>query len=182
MSARIIQSIKEGKLPRHDIYTLEQKAKSALQSPNEAQRDSARNLLEAIRTIEMPDPYYLFMGFCPNGLLANRLDNEWREKGICEYFYDENQVAVFRQVLVGDLIVLKKGQQWMKTMTLHGHGRVTRLHDDDQGVRWLSVDWHPNRRIIEVPFMGATATVNHRSLKYLEENNMPDEFFSWLTE
>jgi hypothetical protein len=36
-------------------------------------------VLDAILQAKPRDQYYLFMGFCPNAELANRLDIEWNE-------------------------------------------------------------------------------------------------------
>lgn len=45
--------------------------------------DDAKIIIDAINLATPSDTEILFMGFCPDADIDNRLDIEWREKGIC---------------------------------------------------------------------------------------------------
>lgn len=80
-------------------------------------------LINAINLGKPTDDYVYFMGFCPNADSDNRLDIEWKEKGICtwDYYEDELQTREFNNIWPGDLIVLKKSKNRSEhTMTVHG--------------------------------------------------------------
>lgn len=143
----------------------------------------------AIRQAKPRDLYYVFMGFCPNADLSNRVDGKWREQGICsinlwESAGSERQAAEFMSIKVGDLVILKKNQKIGETMRLSGFGRVTgiRASTDPTAVdNVLIMDWSPQTAEIDVPFMGCTATVNLRDVEKVDKI-MPQEFQDWLGE
>lgn len=127
------------------------------------------------------DKAMVFMGFCPGANFDNRLDIEWKEKGICTFTFlqSEQQLERFNDIWPSDLIVLKKRHQFGKTMLLYGHGRVTGVKYDQSQTRYLDVNWSKQDQIIEVPLMGCNSTVDIRTIKQVEED-MPPEFYSWL--
>ena len=127
------------------------------------------------------DPYILFMGFCPNAEFANRLDLEWKEKGICRFDYRESQQQAerFDSICKGDKVVLKKIEKFGKTMKLFGHGRVSSIEYDANNIRFLGVDWSSQEEILEVPLMGCNSTVDIRAIENVEDE-MPKEFYDWL--
>lgn len=141
----------------------------------------AQLIIDAINQAKPVDDFIVFMGFCLGGSLENRLDNEWKEKGICTFhFFDSpHQMEDFNSILVGDLIVLKKRHQFGKTMQLFGHGRVTGVQYDAEDHRFLSMKWSTQSQIIEVPLMGCNSTVDIRTVDRVE-GEMPAEFYAWL--
>ena len=80
------------------------------------------------------------MGFCPGANFDNRLDIEWKEKGICTFIFlrSEQQLERFNDIWPGDLIVLKKRHQFGKTMLLYGHGRATGIKYDQDNTNGYS--------------------------------------------
>ena len=121
------------------------------------------------------------MGFCPGATIENRLDIEWKEKGICTFVFieSERQLEKFNDIFTGDLIVLKKIHQFGKTMQLFGHGRVKSWAYDEDGNRYLIMDWAPQDEIIEVPLMGCNSTVDIKTRDTVD-SYMPTEFYEWL--
>ena len=121
------------------------------------------------------------MGFCPDADFDERLDTHWEAEGICRFDYLESaaQLERFASICVGDLVVLKKREQFGKTMKLFGHGRVTGIDHDDDGVRFLKVHWSGQDQVIEVPLLGCNSTVDIRGIEAVEAE-MPDEFYQWL--
>lgn len=143
--------------------------------------DEAKVIVDAITIATPSDTYILFMGFCPDANLANRLDIEWREKGICTFDWEESegQMAAFQEIRVGDLVVLKKIQVFGKTMEVSGHGRVKSIAKDEQGNNYLIMNWSDQLEAIEVPLMSCNSTVNIKPMETVEDQ-MPEEFFEWL--
>src|SRR5258707_15868065 len=82
---RIIDNIRAGKHSRAGLNNMETNARRALKKGDQ----EAQLVLDAILQAKPRDQYYLFMGFCPNAELANRLDIEWKAQGICTYAPDE---------------------------------------------------------------------------------------------
>jgi hypothetical protein len=123
----------------------------------------------------------VFMGFCLGTTMENRLDIEWKEKGICTFIFlkSQPQLERFNDIWAGDLIILKKNQQFGKTMQLYGHGRVTNVKYDEEGNRYLEMEWSSQAEVIEVPLIGCGATVNVKSIEQVEAE-MPDLFYKWL--
>lgn len=143
----------------------------------------AQVVIDAINRASPPDDFVVFMGFCPGASLANRLDIEWRREGVCTFIFLDSpqQLERFNSISPGDLIILKKRQQFARTMQLFGHGRVTALERDPNGNRFLRMNWAAQDQIIEVPLMGCNSTVDIRSIEQVEAD-MPDAFYSWLNE
>jgi len=175
--AKQIAKVESGTMNRTELSKLKQNAKTKLKQGEE----DAKYVIDSINQASPSDSYILFMGFCPNADLENRLDIEWKEKGICtfQYYESETQEDRFNKVCKGDLVVLKKIQQYGKTMRLYGHGRVKKISYYENNKRYLEMDWSNQEEVIEVPLMGANATVNIKSIEIVEEA-MPEEFFDWL--
>jgi hypothetical protein len=174
---KTLEQIKLGNLTRADLQTMRVRAQKKLDEGDE----EARLVLQALDCAVAKDSGIIFMGFCPNGELANRLDEQWKEHGTCTFDYDDSidQMNLFRSICAGDFIVLKKSEEFGRTMSLHGHGRVTGTNTGSDGRRHLEVDWSPTPRFAsEVPMMGCQSTVNLRDMKTVE-NAMPFEFFDW---
>ena len=176
---KIIESISSGRLDRAQLSQIKKNADEKLKQGDM----DAQAVIDAIHISIPSDKYILFMGFCPNAEVENRLDIEWKEKGICSFEYTESvpQMAAFQEVCAGDLVVLKKIESFGKTMKLFGHGRVKSIAIDDNGLHYLNMDWSKQERVIEVPMMGSFATVNIRMMEQVEKE-MPSEFFEWLEE
>jgi len=183
--AKQIDDIRGGKFTRAKLAIMETNAKRTFTKGD----PEAGLVLEAIRQAKPRDLYYVFMGFCPNADLSNRVDGKWREQGICsinlwESAGSERQAADFMSIKKGDLIILKKNQKIGETMRLSGFGRVTgiRSSTDPTAVgNVLVMDWSPQTAEIDVPFMGCTATVNLRDVDKVDKV-MPHEFRDWLGE
>jgi len=143
----------------------------------------AQKVLEAINIAVPSDKGFLFMGFCVDGNFDNRKDLEWKTEGVCRFTYveHERQLALFQTICAGDVVVLKKNHERGKTMKLFGHGKVEAVDSDENGRPYLIMNWSPQDEIIEVPLMACGDTVNLKSLEKVEEE-MPDEFFTWLAE
>jgi len=143
--------------------------------------NDAKIIMDAIN---VPTPSYteiLFMGFCPGRTIDNREDAMWREKGICTFDWEESEAQMerFQNVRVGDKIVLKKQNIKRQIMELSGHGKVTSVKRNEEGLKYLVMNWSDQERIIEVPLMGCSDTVNIKTMDVIEEQ-MPEEFFEWL--
>lgn len=177
--ARILDSIASGRLNRLELSKIKANAESKF-----AQGDhEALDVINAINVAVPSDRYVLFMGFCPDADFDNRLDMEWKEKGICRFDWDESPVQMerFHSICAGDLVVLKKREKFGKTMRLFGHGRVASLATDEDGYRYLKMQWAPQDEIVEVPLLGCNSTVDIREMDRVQAE-MPDEFFRWLGE
>lgn len=173
----VIAKIKNGRMSRADLVKLKINAENKL-----AQGDlEAKDVLLAINNGKPSDSYIVFMGFCPNADFDNRLDTEWKEKGICRFDYLESksQLEDFCTILTGDLVVLKKRQVFGKTMRVYGHGRVKSVAYDENNIRYLVMSWSVQDEIIEVPLMGCNSTVDIKTIEKVEDE-MPEEFYQWL--
>lgn len=173
----IIEKIRSGGYLRSELIKLHFNAQ-AMQKKGSA--DAAEILMEL--GVATPfDKAIIFMGFCPGADFARRLDTEWKQQGICEYKWRDSkpQLDRFREIWPGDRIVLKKREQFGKTMCLYGHGRVTGVNHDADGDRNLLMDWSDQNQVIEVPLMGCNSTVEVRTIEQVEEA-MPAAFFDWL--
>lgn len=164
-------------MSRDDLVGLKLNAEKKLADGDQ----DAKSVLSAINIATPADSYILFMGFCPDADINNRLDIEWKEKGICRFDYreSESQAARFDTMCAGDLVVLKKREVFGKTMKLFGHGRVKSIAYDDKNTRYLIVNWSGQAEVIEVPLMGCNSTVDVKSIDAVE-SEMPDEFWHWL--
>lgn len=174
---KILENISSGKMNRADLQEVRKKA---LQKHQDGDVD-AMFVMNAIDVAKPMDTYILFMGFCPGADFNERLDNEWKEKGICRFDYPESEVQVerFNRICVGDLVILKKREKFGKTMKLYGHGRVKGIAHDKEKIRFLVMNWFDQSDIIEVPLMGCNSTVDVKSMESVE-GEMPDEFYAWL--
>jgi len=174
-----IDIIKSGKMSRADLGKLKKNAKIKL---DQGDMD-ARLVIDEINMAVPSDQYILFMGFCPDADVSNRLDAEWKEKGICRFDWVESEVQMerFYTICVGDLVVLKKRKKFGESMNLYGHGCVTSIAHDENNMRFLNVDWSPQEEVIEVPLMACNSTVDIKSIEVVEEA-MPDSFWQWLSD
>lgn len=174
----IINKVTSGSMSRVELNKLKINAERKLSQGD----DEAIDVIEAISIAKPEDDYILFMGFCPGADFNERLDLEWKEKGICRFDYLESEVQLerFTRICAGDLVVLKKREVFGVSMKLYGHGRVTKVSYDDDNVRYLNVDWSNQKEIIEVPLMGCNSTVDIKSMEDVE-GEMPESFFNWLS-
>lgn len=174
---KIIEHIKSGQLTRVELQALRENATAKFKGGD----TDAQAVILAMDTAISKDTYIIFMGFCPNADLSNRLDTEWRERGICTFDYDESisQMDRFRAIVPGDLLILKKRQVFGKTMRIYGHGRVHATRTGTDGRRFLEMAWSMQDEVMEVPLMGCDSTVNLRTLETVEAE-MPVQFFDWL--
>jgi len=172
-----IVRIKNGSMSRADLVKLKKNADDKYSSGDL----DAKLVLDAINNATPADSYILFMGFCPGADFGERLDIDWREKGICRFDYleSEQQVTRFNTICKGDLVVLKKREQFGKTMKLYGHGRVNSVAYDNNNIRYLNVSWSNQENVIEVPLMGCNSTVDIKSIDTVE-GEMPEEFYNWI--
>lgn len=177
--AQVLERIQSGQMSRGDLVSLRD---NALRKFEQGDHD-ARQVLDAINLAKPADSYVLFMGFSPDADFNNRLDIEWKAKGICRFDYLESthQLERFNSICVGDLVILKKREKFGETMKLFGYGRVKSIAYDESNVRYLIMDWSDQSEVIEVPLMGCNSTVDVRSIQAVE-NEMPQEFWDWLGE
>jgi hypothetical protein len=176
---KIIERIKIGHMTRVELADLRANAEGKRSSEDV----DAQTVIDAIDTSMPKDKYILFMGFCPGADFTERLDIEWKVGGICRFDYleSEQQLQRFKTICRGDLVVLKKREQFGKTMKLYGHGRVTSIANDENNIRYLNVNWENQNLVIEVPLMACNSTVDLRSIDTVERE-MPTEFWHWLTQ
>lgn len=174
---KVLSRIRSGEMSRADLTGLRDNAIQKLAAGDV----DAQAVISAINIAKPKDQYILFMGFCPGADFSERLDTEWKEKGICRFDYLEStpQLERFSRICIGDLVVLKKREQFGKTMKLYGHGRVTAVDYDDDSIRFLKVDWSSQDEVIEVPLMGCNSTVDIKNIETVE-SEMPEEFYRWL--
>lgn len=72
-----IDKIESGSMTRAELVKLKENAENLV-----LKRDAdAMFVLHAINEAKPADPYYVFMGFCPDANIENRLDTEWKERG-----------------------------------------------------------------------------------------------------
>jgi len=125
---KIIESVSSGRLDRAKLTQIKKNAEAKLEQGD----IDAQSVIDAIHISVPSDKYVLFMGFCPDADVGNRLDVEWKEKGVCTFDWEDSvhQMAAFKEICSGDLVVLKKTALFGKTMKLYGHGRVASLDKD----------------------------------------------------
>ena len=174
---KTIERIRSRKMSREALVKLRHNAERLLKEGDL----EAKMVLEELDSGKPSDERFIFMGFCPGATIENRLDTDWKEKGICTFvfFESEHQLQKFNDIFPGDLIILKKRQKFGKTMRLYGHGRAESWAFDHDGNRYLKMDWSPQEEIIEVPLMGCNSTVDVKTRDTVE-SYMPEEFYSWL--
>jgi hypothetical protein len=174
---KLIDLIKEGKLSREQLSSLRVNVQNAVDKGDK----EAQVVLELANRAMPTDRYFIFMGFCPNADINNRLDIEWRSKGICtfEFYESERQMERFRSIQVGDLVILKKRHEFGRTMRLFGYGRVASLDKSTKNDPMLRMQWSKQSNEIEVPLMACNDTVNIREIEKVEQA-MPEKFWKWL--
>lgn len=175
--AKVLEKVRAGGYSRADLAKLRENAETQL-----AKGDAdVAEVISAIDGATPSDREIIFMGFCPAADFANRLDIEWKARGVCTFTFweSEHQRDRFEAIRPGDLIVLKKRQQFGKTMLVSGHGRVTGVRRDEQGHRYLLMDWAAQEAVLEVPLMGCNSTIDVKKIDAVE-TQMPEEFFAWL--
>lgn len=175
--ASVVARVQSGTMSRAELGKLRRNAQEKLLRGEQ----DAQQVLAAIDYAVPSDEYILFMGFCPGADFSGRLDIEWKDKGICRYdrAHRVAQQERFESICKGDLVVLKKREQFGKTMKLFGHGRVAALATDENNVRYLKMNWSAQNEEIEVPLLGCNSTVDIRTMQVVEDE-MPAEFFTWL--
>lgn len=176
---KTIEKITSGSMSRSDLANIKKNAEEKFYKGDL----DAKNVLIAINKACPADQFILFMGFCPDADANNRLDAEWKEKGICRFDFPESELQVnnFNTLYAGDRVVLKKIEKFGISMKLFGHGRVKAAAYDQDGTRYLIMNWSSQDKVIEVPLMGANSTVNIKSIEAVEDE-MPEEFWHWLEE
>ncbi|UGB45429.1 hypothetical protein LQ772_15840 [Frateuria edaphi] len=174
---KVLDKVLNGSFSRADLARLRVNALELVRKGD----GEAQAVVDAIMSACPSDTRVVFMGFCPGADFNNRLDIEWKAKGVCTFSFldSDQQVARFNEICTGDLIVLKKRHVFGKTMRLFGHGRVSSIAFDENGKRYLNMRWSAQDEEIEVPLMAANSTVDIRSMEQVEAD-MPDEFFKWL--
>lgn len=174
---KTIEGIGRGTYSRSDLVKLRSNA-VAMHAKGDT---DAKAVIEEIDRATPTDKEIVFMGFCPGADFDNRMDIEWKEKGLCTFVFWESdqQRDRFENIWPGDLIVLKKRHQFGRTMLLYGHGRVTGVKHDPDGRRYLEMNWSRQEEVIEVPLMACNSTVDVRSMERVEDE-MPPKFFGWL--
>lgn len=172
-----LDQIKGGKFSRSELTILKANAENMFENGDL----DAKIIVDAIDDAVPSDTYMVFMGFCPNAEFENRLDKRWREENICTFQFPESvhQQESFNSIRVNDLIVLKKREEFGKTMRLYGYGRVIGIAHNEQDGRFLNMEWSSQQEEIMVPLMGCNSTVNLKSIEQIEAE-MPESFFQWL--
>lgn len=172
-----IDNIKSGKKTRGYLSKLRKNAEVKFEQGDL----DAKVVIDEIDKAIPADQDILFMSFCPDGDVNNRLDIEWKKKGICRYDWDgsEPQMNRFCDICAGDLVILKKRQQIGVSMKLYGYGRVKSVAFDCDKMRYLVMDWSDQSEVIEVPSVGCSCTVDVKSIGLVEEA-MPEKFWEWL--
>ncbi|MEQ1535641.1 MAG: hypothetical protein ABL923_07155 [Burkholderiaceae bacterium] len=176
---KLIHKISAGELSRADLHNLRLNAFNKLTNGD----DDAKAVLSAIGVATPRDTYILFMGFCPDADINNRQDTEWKKDGVCRFDYLESEIQVerFNRICIGDLVILKKREQFGKTMKLYGHGRVIGIGHESDEIQFLKMNWSSQSLIIEVPLMGCNSTVDIKEMETIKAE-MSDEFYSWLSD
>lgn len=175
--ANLIEKIRAGAYSRAELSKLRANAEAKLAGGDA----EAATVIAEIGQATPADREIMFMGFCPGADMANRLELEWKAKGICTFVFWESEVQRdrFEAIRPGDLIVLKKRHKFGKTMLVSGHGRVTGLRRDEEGRRYLEMARAPQEEVLEVPLMGCNSTIDVRSIDAVEAQ-MPGALFDWL--
>lgn len=176
--------IESGDMARSEIMKLRENCRKTLNDPSKQKNhDRALQFLEVTESTTVPETRieYIFMGYCPSGDIANRVDTEWFAGGFCNFNFLESQHQVdrFFEIVPGDIVICKKRETFGETMRIHAWGKVTKLRDSRASNRWLEMNWIVTDDPIIVPLMGCNATVNVRTLEQVEEA-MPPEFWEWL--
>jgi hypothetical protein len=179
MNETVKRKILDGKLSRTELVNLRDNAEEQLKKGN----PEAQEVIDLINstTLTKLRAEYVFMGFCPDADFKNRQDIKWKADGICTYdfFEDEKQTQRFRSIMPGDTIILKKRQEFGRTMDLYGYGTVKELKKDRNGERYLKMVWSNQCKILRVPLLACNSTVDVRALAVVEAN-MPPDFWIWI--
>jgi len=177
----MLQKIKNQGYTRVELMKIRENIIRHLKESPSDERGLAR--LEAIENTELlpAESQYVFMGFCPGATLENRQDTEWLEKGICKFDFvqSEHQLRRFLDIMPGDIVILKKREEFGKTMRIFAHGQVKAAKTSRINLPYLEMDWEKPKEFLEVPLLGCNSTVDVRSLERVE-SEMPPEFWEWL--
>jgi len=185
-----IERIILGKCSRSEILRIREKAsniiKNAIDKPTKVNEAKAKEATEDLLACDshMPEPLssqYNFMGFCPGADIKNRRDVMWREQGTCDFHFGESegQVMAFSLQVPGDWIILKKVEEFDKTMTLYGFGKINKRLMDEKGFTYFQVNWNDQSEKMLVPLMGCNSNINMKTLKRVEKV-MDKEFWDWI--
>jgi hypothetical protein len=172
-----IELIRSGSMSREAMVNMRGNAERL---QREGDQD-AQAVLDELDRGQPSDEKFVVMGFCPGASFDNRLDTEWKDKEICTFTFteSEHQLERFHDIFPGYLVILKKRQQFGKTMRLYGHGRAKSWALDKDNNRYLFMDWSDQDDVIEVPLMGCNSTIDVKSREVVE-GEMPEEFYAWL--
>ena len=176
----IANKIRLGGMSRSEMHQYRKNMRDLLKSGYSA----AQLVIDAVNQTAVPkiEEKYAFIGFCPGGNFANRLDTFWLTAGICKFdnIKSKHQIVRFADIHKGDTIILKKMLQWGVSMELFAYGEVLEVKDAKESqLIYFHVDWHEHNEYLIVPAMAARSTVDVRSLEKVEET-MPPEFWTWL--
>jgi len=105
---------------------------------------------------------YLFIDFCANNDITQRLDLAWKEKGICELDQMEGTSLDkdLKNLSAANHVILKKNNPNGETMNLFGYGLIRSIKRDDHGKSYLSVWWSKQEQVIEIPLMNCQSNIN----------------------
>jgi len=181
MMTKIIEKINNGKFTRKELFSIRENAIKKLNNGD-------KNMVEIIELIDKAipeDKNIAFMGFCPSADIKNRLDKEWKSQGICTFDFKESKLQLerFNKICSGDIIVLKKREEFGKTMSLHGHGIVNEVKHDANGNRYLLVNWAKQDEVIIVPLMALNSTIESLSFEIIYSSMTKEQlelFKNWL--
>ena len=143
-------------------------------------RGHQKSLLEPLKLVQSARKI-VFVDFCPGGVVCNRQDVAWVQQSICTYesFANDEQWELFQSISIGDLLVMKKSQQFSKTMLLHAYGHVFGFDFSDNRDRVLFVDWTYEQGQIEVPLLERDEMVVCCDQDAIA-TSMPAAFWDWL--
>lgn len=178
--AKIIERINSGTLSRDDLYNMRQNVIAKV-ADGDKDAEEVLQILDRAAPAKL-DRRYIFMGFCPGAQSDNSLLAEWVKTSTCRFDFveDEVQLAKWNSILPGETIILKKSQEFGKTMRLYAFGKVReRIREHSAGAEYFSVDWTVPAEHIEVPMMGCFATVNPRDLSKVSDV-MHADFWNWM--
>jgi hypothetical protein len=177
----LANKIRLGGMTRNEMHVTRENQRRLLKLGYSA----AQLVIDAINQTAVPkiEEKYAFIGFCPGGNFANRLDTFWLTAGICKFdnIKSKHQINRFSRIHKGDTIILKKMLQWGVSMELFAYGEVLEVRDaKETQLIYFHVDWHEHDEYLIVPAMAARSTVDVRSLAKVEDS-MPPEFWTWLS-
>jgi hypothetical protein len=84
---KTVDNIRRGTYSRSELIRLRRNAENL----HEKGDKDAAVVISEIDIATPTDNSIVFMGFCPGADFDNRLDIEWKEKGVCTFGYLESQ-------------------------------------------------------------------------------------------